>query len=217
MEGIKVSKESLQKAMETLGLVKAENSTIVEQTATVIIDPKVEELKKAEEELLAVQAKIEGLKNPTTTVVEKTQIGGEIIKGFEDKLGSLVTLIQSKDEAIAELAKSVSELNEFNKALTSKIGTLERTPLVRKSVDARGLERFVNDNTSGNAAKDVRVMSLSNKKQRAEVANELFTKATAGGVVDAELQKACEYVELGHVPDDLKKRLLSEFKIQMVK
>jgi hypothetical protein len=69
----------------------------------------------------------------------------------------------------------------------------------------------------------VRVMSISNKAHRAEVADVLFNAATAvEGKVDPELSKACSFVELGSFPnaafaEKIQGRLLKEHKIKLVK
>ena len=234
MEVSKVSSESLQKAMETLGLIeKAEvvattTGTAAVNTATIVAEVKNEELEKAEKDLAELQAKIENIKNPKTEkeVIVKAEVNNsfnseELIKGltqgFEDKIGAMATLVQSKDQKIEELTKAVNSVNEFSKALAAKLGMIEKTPLDRKSVSTVGyVEKF--EKAEGAVDKSVRTLSISNGKHRSEIAEELFKAATANpDKVDAELEKAVQSVELRQVTPQLQQRLLKDFKIQVVR
>lgn len=215
MEVTKVSKESLQKAMEVLGLSKAEEATpvVAETTVDVVSD----EIKKAEEEVILAQAKLEELKNPKSTEskIEKAD-NAELIKGFENKIGAIATLVQSKDDKIEELQKAIGEITEFNKALANKIGMIEKTPMTQKSaVTAKAVERF--ENGAAVIEKGIRTISIGNKTQRAELAEEIFNAATKDGKVNEELAKACTEIELGQVPPAFQKRLLTDFKIRVVR
>lgn len=229
MEVSKVSSESLQKAMETLGLIeKAEvvattTGTAAVNTTTIVAETKNEELEKAEKDLAELQAKIENIKNPKTEkeVIVKAEVNEELIKGltqgFEDKIGAMATLVQSKDQKIEELTKAVNSVNEFSKALAAKLGMIEKTPLDRKSVSTVGyVEKF--EKAEGAPDKGVRTLSISNGKHRSEIAEELFKAATANpDKVDAELEKAVQSVELRQVTPQLQQRLLKDFKIQVVR
>lgn len=228
MEVSKVSSESLQKAMETLGLIeKAEvvattTGTAAVNTTTVVLEAKNEELEKAEKDLAELQAKIENIKNPKTEKeIVKSEISEELIKGitqgFEDKIGAMATLVQSKDQKIEELTKAVTSVNEFSKALAAKLGMIEKTPLDRKSVSTVGyVEKF--EKAEGGVDKGVRTLSISNGKHRSEIAEELFKAAIANpDKVDTELEKAVQSVELRQVSPQLQQRLLKDFKIQVVR
>ena len=227
MEVSKVSSESLQKAMETLGLIeKAEVVATTTGTAavnTIVAEVKNEELEKAEKDLAELQAKIENIKNPKTEkeVIVKAEVNEELIKGltqgFEDKIGAMATLVQSKDQKIEELTKAVNSVNEFSKALATKLGMIEKTPLDRKSVSGVGYVEKL-EKAEGAVDKSVRTLSISNGKHRSEIAEELFKAATANpDKVDAELEKAVQSVELRQVTPQLQQRLLKDFKIQVVR
>jgi len=217
MDVTNVSQESLQKALEALGLI--EKAEVVTTTA----DVKIEELIKAEEELIAAQLKLEQLKNPKVEGVVASDVTlvkaeiSEISKGFNDKIEAMATLIQSKDQKIEELTKAVTSINEFSKALASKLGMIAKTPLERKSVTTQGfVEKFEKKEEITKGA-DVKVLSISNNKHRAEIADELFNAATSGGKLDEELAKAAQCVELRQVTPAIQQRLLKDFKIQVVK
>lgn len=229
MEVTKISSESLQKAMETLGLIeKAE-------TAEVKVEDQVsEELKKAQEDLELAQAKIEALKNSKKEekVVEvketivKAEVSEELIKGFNDKIGAMAVMVQSKDEKIEELVKAVSSLSEFNQKLATKIGMIEKTPLDRKSVTTQAyVEKFEKAEGGKEKVTNIRTLSISNGKHRAEIADELFKAAVEKSTIgtngdkmpDQELAKASQYVELRQVTPQLQQRLLKDFNIQVVR
>jgi len=216
MEVTKVSPESLQKAMETLGLIeKAEQSTTTETAEVKVGDQASEELKKAQEDLALAQAKIEALKNKETIV--KAEVSEELIKGFNDKIGAMAVMVQAKDEKIEELTKAVNSITEFNNALAAKIGMIAKTPLERKSVTTQSyVEKF----EKGEKGKEtnIRTLSIGNGKHRAEIADVLFKAATANpDKIDDELAKASQYIELRQVTPQLQQRLLKDFNIQVVR
>lgn len=215
MDQNKISQESLQKAMETLGLKQPEA-----QTAQVVEEKKSEELTKAEADLVLAQAKVEEIKNGKKKDEPAVQLSAELIKGLEEKISALATVIQSKDGKIEELSKSIETITGFNEKLAEKIGMIARTPMERKSLTGvKTVERFEKgeDNKLGTKT-GVRELSLSNKSQRAEIAQELFDAATKNPEkVDGELSKACSNVELGQVTPQMQQRLFKDFNIKVVK
>lgn len=225
MEVSKVSQESLQKAMETLGLIeKAE--VVATTTETTPVEAKNEELEKAEKDLVDLQAKIEAIKNPKIEekkeVIVKSEINEELIKGitegFNTKIGAMATLVQSKDDKIEELTKAVNSVNEFSKALAAKLGMIEKTPLERKSVTTKTFLEKGEGEKITKADDAIQTLSIGNGKHRAEIADELFKAATANPEkIDDQLAKAVAAVELGQVNDQLRKRLLKDFKINVVR
>lgn len=232
MEITKVSSESLQKAMETLGLIeKAEVVATTTGTAltttTIVVDAKNEELEKAQKDLELAQAKVEELKNPkvvapVTEVIVKSEISEELIKGitkgFDDKIGAMATLVQSKDSQIEELTKAVNSITKFNNALAEKIGMIEKTPLERKSVVTKSYLEKGGEGAAAVIQPQVQTLSISNSKHRGQIAEELFKAATANpDKIDNELAKAVASIELGQVMEPLRQRLLKDFKINVVK
>lgn len=221
MEVTKISSKSLQKAMETLGLIEK-----AETTAEVEVEDQVsEELKKAQEDLELAQAKIEALKNPKKEekVVEvketivKAEVSEELIKGFNDKIGAMAVMVQAKDEKIEELTKAVNSITEFNNALAAKIGMIAKTPLERKSVTTQSYVEKFEKGEKGKEA-NIRTLSIGNGKHRAEIADVLFKAATANpDKIDDELAKASQYIELRQVTPQLQQRLLKDFNIQVVR
>lgn len=233
MEVTKISSESLQKAMETLGLIEKAEATATAEVVVKVEDVKSEELKKAEEAVTLAQAKLEELKNPkkeeeveVKETIVKAEVSEELIKGFNDKIGAMAVMVQSKDEKIEELTKAVNSITEFNKALATKIGMIEKTPLDRKSVTTQAyVEKFEKAEGGKEKVTNIRTLSISNGKHRAEIADELFKAAVEKSTIgtngdkmpDQELAKASQYVELRQVTPQLQQRLLKDFNIQVVR
>jgi len=243
MEVTKVSEESLQKALQTLGLVKAEVvDKSIEDAAKI---KEQEELKKAEEtkaietELADTLKKAEDLKaklsgetkaseavavttsteNSSTTV---TVDNSEIIKSFESKVLALGTVIQSKDEQLAELKKAVDGVTTFNAELAKRLGMIANQPVDRKSVaTSQVIERFAIEK-GGDAG--TRTLSLSDRKQRAELSDMLYKAAVSGNEIkDQEFAKAVPYIELQSLGSNqseaqsLSQRIKKEFNIVVTK
>lgn len=227
----KVTKESLQKAMEILDLVeKAEqgNEEVTAEgatetgaaAATTTTTVELTELQKAEKAVADAQAALERVKNEAATATSTPAVGADMLQKaeqLEKKIGAMATLIQSKDEAIDDLKKGLEQVIAFNTELGKKIGMIERQPLDRKSITTETgavVERF----NKGGEDNGVRTLSITDRKDRAEIADVLFKAATKEeGKIDAELSKAVSYVELGQVPAPLIKRLRSEFNINVVR
>lgn len=237
MEVTKVSKEALEKALQTLNLVKIEPA---------VDAAKIEELKKAEEakalletEYKATIQKAEELKAKMEgkTVTEKpkeivkaeiiTPLNTEFEKATKEQIGALGTLVQSKNEEIDELKKGMSDVmaelkkaTEFNQLLGKKIGIIEKQPLDRKSVTTT---TFIEKGGDGKPSEGGLIKkSMSNKSDKKEIADILFEKATEDGKkLNEEFAKAVEYVELGKFPTQESARkvqnfLAKEHKIELV-
>ena len=245
MEGTQVSAEALQKALETLGLVKAEvTAPIAEAKVETVEAPVVDEVKKAlETELDAILQKAEEIKLqlntpteakkeivkaevPTEKEVTAPSASDELIKSFESKILALGTLWQSEKEEKVELKKAVDEvlasnkqLVEFNTVLARKLAIVEKQPMERKSVDVSivAKEKFEK------AENGARVLSMSNPAQRQEISSTLFNEFAKGEHKDKELEKALQYVDLGDLATNstdrkrIMERLLTTHKIQVVK
>lgn len=232
-----VSQEAIQKALETLGLSKPAAPV---KTAEQIEAEKQAELKKAEEAALQKEyedtiAKAEELKNklegktaaPAAVVAQATEaIDSEIVKGFESKVGALATLVQSKDQQIAELQKAVQGIADFNQQLGEKIGMISKQPLERKSVTTKTFLEKGGEVNNGGVNGQVKTFSLADKKQRNQLADIMYKAAISAdgkGVKDEEFAKAIPCVELGSLgrtpqeAQSLSIRLLNEHKIVVTK
>lgn len=234
----KVSPEALQKALETLNLVKAveistEAKPTAEEAAKIVLQ---EELKKAEEQVQLVKAKIEGKTEPVIEV-KKESVASELSKATEEKILALGTVAAKAIEDNTEIKKSNEELKKaietiqsFNTELAKKLGMIADQPLDRKSVTTqKHIERFEGDGLNkGGEGKKIETLSMSNPKEKAKVADVLF-KATVeagfdehGVAKDNELFKATQYVELGNFPNSktanaIQERLLKNHGIRLVK
>lgn len=246
---MEVSKEAYDKALQILNLVKGETSPSQEDAA------KTEELKKAEEaknseknklqdELKNIlqkaeelKAKIEGKEiaksEPAAIDLVKSEEFSKLEKGFNEKFEAIGVIISKKDQENTDLKKALEEQsglvksqNEFLTRLGEKIGIIEKQPLDRKSLSgATYVERF---EKAGEKEGEV-VLSLSNLKQRDEVASALFKSLEIIGYnengipKDKLLEKAVRNVELGFLGADSKEagiiaaRLKKDHNIVVVK
>lgn len=235
-EVTKISKEAIQKAEEILGLIKAEDVVV---DAAAEAKKKADELKKAETdklqgELDVILKKAEEIKNKIegkeTTAVEQTATviatpDAELVKA-NAKIDALAILFKASGEdndelrkANGELKASIGKIEEFTTALSKKLGMIAEQPLDRKSVSTVS---FLEKGGEGAANNGIKVMSISNKKHKAEVADVLYKAAEASEFKDTELVKATQFVELGSFPNQqfaqrIQARLLKEHKIQLVK
>lgn len=251
----KISTEAYKKALVTLGLEKAETSP--EEIAAQAKEQ--EELKKAEDAKVAdkakleseladtlkkaeeIKAKIEGkeivkaeepakkIETPVQPEISKA-IVEEISKGFEDKISALATMIAKKDEENAELKKSVESQSEFLTKLGEEIGLIKKQPLDRKSLStATYVERFAKAEGSEKKDGDGITVSLSDHKQRAELASVMFKAVEEKGIddkgypKDREFAKAIQSVELGFLGGNqlevnkIAARLKKEHNITVIK
>lgn len=234
-----ITKEAIEKAQQILGLAKAESTTTPAASPT----PTAEELKKAEDEALQkeladalakaedIKAKIAGTavakkdeSTPKTEELAKSEVM-TLVKGFEEKVGALGTLVSAKMQENEELKKSLQQVIEFNQQLGEKIGLIAKQPLDRKSVTT---QQFIEKGGEGQTQleKGVRTISLANKTQRAQLSDLLYKaslSADGKSITDKEFAKAVPCVELGSLgstPDEarsLSARLLNEHKIVVTK
>lgn len=239
MEVTKISKEAIQKALVTLNLVEATpevDKAKEEADKKALIKSEYEEtIKKAEE----LKAKLEGKEvtlaktEITTAKVEEPKKDETLEKAIAQvgALGVLVNASRQENEELKkandDLVKSIGEIKQFTTSLAEKLGMIEKQPLDRKSITTQSyIEK--GGEAAVNGMKDVKTLSISNAKNREEVANVLFKAAVASGVNEAgtsykdqELVKAVSYVELGSFPPQdaarIQTRLLKEFKINLVK
>lgn len=251
MEKVQITKDAILKAQEILGLVKSENTTpVVDEAAEAA---KKEELKKAEiekqisdllkkaEELKAElgSGSVQKVEKPAAEIVksESAPVADEsaIIKAMNEKFTAIGQLIQSKDEQFelikgenAELKKSIATVNEFNTILAKRLNLVAQQPMDRKAVTTTAfIEKGENSGAgvNGNAApSNLVTLSLSNKAQREQLANELFKAATQNPEkIDDLFAKAVRTVELGSLGGNesesqrLRSRIASELKINVVK
>jgi hypothetical protein len=201
MEGSnKVSQESLQKALETLGLASAPAAVVepvIEKAEPVVVVTPVAEAPKSE------------------VNVE------ELVKGFESKILALGTVIQHKDEETSELKKAMESVVAFNKVLAEKIGLIEKQPLDRKSVGASTavVERF---EKGGNVA-EPKVYNIANPRERKEVGDILMTEFEKGGGKDQELAKAIKFIDISELGANhiearrLHSKIMKEFNIDITR
>jgi hypothetical protein len=249
MEKVQISKEAISKAQELLGLAtkvetapdaealkKAEdqNKIQVELDATL---KKADELKallgtpKVEQAASVAEVKVE----TASKVAEQVPSSDVIIKAFDSKFNALGLLIAAKDEQIekiqgenADLKKGIEEITAFNQALAKKIGMIAAQPMDRKTITTTSfIEKGGNESQlGGGSVPQLKTLSLSNKAQRAELANVLYKAAEITARTenpDKELIKAVQTVELGSLGDTqqmserLQQRLASEFKINVVR
>lgn len=212
----KISSEALKKAMETLGL-STEQPAAAQAEKT--------DLQKAEEEMIAVQAKIEKLKNPATSSndLNKSEVAEQLNKAFDEKFKALGMILTSKDDQIENLTKAIGDLTEQNSVIGKRLGIVERTPLERKSI-SEGIqvrERFEKggDNTQPNGMK---VISIKNSNERRYASKLVLDEAIAkGGDVNGtftpnpELAKAAQQIELRQVGPEVAQLLREKFNIKV--
>lgn len=244
----KISEEAFQKALETLGLA-TKTETAEEASAKAKVE---EELKKAQEakailekELADTLKKAEDLKNKIEgkeskkkdedkeegEEKEKKEEGAEmnkaiideLQKGFNEKITSLATIIQKKDEENAELKKSLEAQSEFLTKLGEKIGIIEKQPLERKSLSGvKYIDRFEKADNGGGQDGE-KVLSLSNSVDKKELTDAMWDAFEKGGMKDLELEKGMRSIEMASILGDaqsaarLADRLKREFKIKVVK
>lgn len=241
----KVSKESIEQALQALGLVddinKAEGNDAGDN------QPTEEELAKAQEiEAITAKAKELGFDlvkaqggdspaapTPASPDQGSGANGGTVTSQPMPQVGrkeieALGTLLKAQREENDELRKSVESISEFNARLAEKLNMIEKQPLDRKSIStAKYIEKEfakgVTDNSASNAGE--KTLSLSNPVHRAHLVDTLFDAAVKEGEVkDKDLEKAIEYVEitksLGADPrfsQRIQQRLKNEFKINLVR
>ncbi len=245
MEVTKVSKEAIEKAEIALGLRKAGDANQEDATKTEELK-KAEEAKAAlESEYATTIAKAQELKNKiegkSEAVTTETTIAKAVDnvaienlqKSFDEKFSQMAILVQGKTQENEELKKSVETIGqqlqkaqEFNEILGKKVGIIAKQPLDRKSIQTTGFIEKGNgtENKLGNESNQGSGFiekSLSNSAHRSEVADLLFEKATEGGRVDKDFEKAVSYVELGAFPNrqaqERVQKFLSGHKIKLVK
>jgi hypothetical protein len=226
---MEVSKETYEKALQILNLVKAEDSQdsgdakvkeaeALKKAEETKASEKIKlenELKEALQKAEEIKAKIEGkeiVKSETASNdIVKAEFVAELQKGFDKKFEAIGTIIAKKDQENAELKKAledqsvlVKSQSEFLTRLGEKIGIIEKQPLDRKSLStATYIERF---EKGGEGAKEgEKVLSLSNLKQRDEIATALFKSCDMneqGIPKDRLMEKAVKNVELGFLGAD---------------
>jgi len=237
----KVSQEAYNKALEILGLNKNQAAEIQKGEEAKTADTEKAKLeaeyqdtiKKAED----IKAKLEGKKEAPKE--DKNIVSEEIIKGFDAKFNALTNVIAFKDQQIAESSAKIEELKkavdesiasnkantELVKALSEKLGIIEKQPLERKSVNIKNVvDRF--EISKGEEAKDLasyKKLNLNKLSDRTELANIMFDNIKKGqdGKLDMndEFAKAVTAVELGSLgstPEQARRlsaRLMNEHKI----
>lgn len=238
----KISKEALQKALQTLGLE--------DETPAATEEVKVEEVKKAEDPVAIEKAKLEAemqealkkaedikakleakVETPApvaaTPAVDVDKIVEAITKGMNEKMKAVGLLIKSKDEQIESLSKAVEEISEFNAQLGQRLNMVEQQPLERKSLSgAKYIERF---DKGGNDPKE-EVISLSNLPQRDALVEKMYKAVQdAGfdektGYKDTQFFKAIRTIEqTGHLAgtaaetDQLVRRIKKDFNVIVTK
>lgn len=250
MEKVQITSDAIKKAQEILGLASAPAAAPATTTTSEDADAlkKADEQKKIQAELDETLKKAEELKTklsgaevkpaveaaapaPAKTDIIKAE-DNDIVKAMNEKFTALGTLIQSKDEQLNllkgendELKKGISEITEFNKRLAQKIGMIEQQPLDRKSVTTTKFIEKGEGNEGGNGTPSgIRTLSLSDKTQRAQLADLLYKAATANPAgLDRDFAKAVQCVELGSLGDSqamaarLHARVQNELKINVVK
>lgn len=249
MEGTKVSKEAIEKAEIALGLRKSGDANQEDPTKAAELK-KAEEVKAAlETEYATTLKKAQELKDKlegkvteaavadTATILKAVDNSAieNLQKSFDEKFTHMATLVKGASEENEELKKSFGSISEqlqkaqeFNDLLGKKVGIMAKQPLDRKSVQTTGFIEKGNgtDNKLGaGAGADSNAgfieKSLSNIAHRSEVAEILFEKATEGGRIDKDFEKAVSYVELGAFPNrqaqDRVQKFLSTHKIKLVK
>lgn len=243
----KVSKESIEQALQALGLVddinKAESNDADDN------QPTEEELAKAQEiEAITAKAKelgfdlvkAQGGDSPAAPAPapaspdQGSGANGGAVTGQpmpqvgRKEIEALGTLLKAQREESDELRKSVESISEFNARLAEKLNMIEKQPLDRKSIStAKYIEKdFAKGMSDQDAPKTgEKTLSLSNPVHRAHLVDTLFDAAVKEGQVkDKDLEKAIEYVEitksLGADPrfsQRIQQRLKNEFKINLVR
>ena len=243
IESNKISKESLQKALETLGLVTEEvKPDTTASTVETVVKAEDAEKAKLEAELQEAIQKAEDIKaklaapaatpakeTTATPAINTAEIVEAVSKAFDSKVQALGLLVQSKDEKIAELSKSVETISEFNTRLAEKLQMIEKQPMDRKSLTGvKYVERF---EKSGEGQSNERVISLSNLKERGELVDMIYKSVETAGFdekkgvhKDAEFAKAIRTIEqTGHLAGTsheaaaLQNRIRKEFGITVTK
>lgn len=225
MEVTKISDEAYQKALQSLGLVKGENSEALALAETEKKAKEVEELKKAEDEVKAkleselkdtlqkaeeIKAKIEGkeivkaVEMPILSEVKVENIAKEEIaelqKGFDEKFSSLATILQKKGEENAELKKALEDQSLFLTKLGQKIGLIEKQPLERKSLSGVNyIERFEKGEKDSIEKSEGETFSLSNLTQRKELTDRMWDAFEKAEMKDNELEKGMRSIEMAGI------------------
>lgn len=240
----KVSKEAIEQALQTLGLVdqpdlsKADDADDNQEA-----QPSAEELAKAKqvEDIIAkakelgfnlVKAEDGGAPATACPDLGSAANGGTVSPQSMPQVGrkeieALGTLLKAQKEENDELRKSVDSISEFNVRLAEKLNMIEKQPMDRKSIStAKYLEKdFAKGGDGAAPAAGEKTLSLANPTHRAHLVDTMFDAAVKDGAVkDKELEKAIEYVEitksLGNDPrfsQRIQQRLKNEFKINLVR
>lgn len=240
-----VSKESIEKALEVLGLVD-QPETDLNKGGDANIQPTPEELTKEEEvKKIAAKAKELGFNlvkaedggtpapAPVSPDLGSGANGGEVTTQPMPQVGrkeieAIGTLLKAQQEENQNLKKAVESIGEFNARLAEKLNMIEKQPLDRKSITtAKYIEKdFAKGGVdSGSGRSDDKTYSLSNTAHRAALTDAMFNVAVRDGQIkDSDFAKAIEYVEIsksfGSDPrfaQRIVSRLKNELKINVVK